>query len=34
MRVLQGDFREGDLVRIDAAAGDLEFKKAGDAVHA
>ena len=28
MRVLQGDFREGDRVRIDAAAGDLRFSKA------
>jgi ATP-dependent Clp protease ATP-binding subunit ClpB len=28
MRVLQGDFREGDRVRIDATAGDLTFSKA------
>ncbi len=34
MRVLQGDFREGDLVRIDAAGGDLQFSKTGIAVPA
>jgi len=28
MRVLQGDFREGDRVRIDATAGELTFSKA------
>jgi ATP-dependent Clp protease ATP-binding subunit ClpB len=28
MRVLQGDFREGDTVRIDATAGELSFSKA------
>jgi ATP-dependent Clp protease ATP-binding subunit ClpB len=28
MRVLQGEFREGSRVRIDAAAGDLQFSKA------
>jgi ATP-dependent Clp protease ATP-binding subunit ClpB len=27
MRVLQGDFREGDTVRIDASAGDLSFAR-------
>ena len=27
MRVLQGEFREGDLVRIDVAAGDLQFSR-------
>jgi ATP-dependent Clp protease ATP-binding subunit ClpB len=34
MRVLQGDFREGDLVRIDAAGGSLQFAKAEQAVTA
>jgi len=28
MRVLQGEFREGSRVRIDAAGGDLQFSKA------
>jgi ATP-dependent Clp protease ATP-binding subunit ClpB len=28
MRVLQGDFREGDTVRIDVSGGDLEFVRA------
>src|SRR6185503_6367874 len=28
MRVLQGEFREGDRVRIDATAGELTFSKA------
>jgi ATP-dependent Clp protease ATP-binding subunit ClpB len=28
MRVLQGDFREGDRVRITVKAGDLSFEKA------
>jgi len=28
MRVLQGDFREGDTVTIDASAGELSFRKA------
>jgi ATP-dependent Clp protease ATP-binding subunit ClpB len=34
MRVLQGDFREGDVVRIDAPRGELEFAKADQAVPA
>ena len=34
MRVLQGEFREGDVVRIDAPRGELEFTKAEQAVHA
>jgi len=34
MRVLQGEFGEGDTVRIDAAGGGLRFEKAGRAVHA
>jgi ATP-dependent Clp protease ATP-binding subunit ClpB len=29
MRVLQGDFVEGDVVRIDAPAGEVVFEKAG-----
>src|SRR5207249_4978987 len=28
MRVLQGDFREGDTVRVDASAGQLQFNRA------
>jgi ATP-dependent Clp protease ATP-binding subunit ClpB len=32
MRVLQGDFREGDRVRIDVAAGELTFEKTGAGV--
>jgi hypothetical protein len=27
MRVLQGEFREGDVVRIDASGGALQFSK-------
>ncbi|HEX2457029.1 MAG TPA: ATP-dependent chaperone ClpB [Vicinamibacterales bacterium] len=34
MRVLQGEFREGDVVRVDASAGDLSFSKGETAVHA
>jgi ATP-dependent Clp protease ATP-binding subunit ClpB len=34
MRVLQGEFREGDLVRIDVSGGDLQFSRAADAVTA
>ena len=34
MRVLQGEFREGDPVRIDASGGDLQFSRAGEAVTA
>jgi ATP-dependent Clp protease ATP-binding subunit ClpB len=34
MRVLQGEFVEGSVVRIDAPHGELEFSKAGNAVHA
>jgi ATP-dependent Clp protease ATP-binding subunit ClpB len=34
MRVLQGDFREGDVVRIDAPRGELEFAKVDQAVPA
>ena len=34
MRVLQGDFREGDTVRIDAPRGELEFSKVEAAVPA
>jgi ATP-dependent Clp protease ATP-binding subunit ClpB len=34
MRVLQGEFREGDRVRIDASGGDLQFSRAGEAVTA
>jgi ATP-dependent Clp protease ATP-binding subunit ClpB len=33
MRVLQGEFGEGSVVRIDAPRGELEFTKAEDAVH-
>jgi ATP-dependent Clp protease ATP-binding subunit ClpB len=34
MRVLQGDFVEGDVVRIDAAGGEIAFAKAGSLQHA
>ena len=34
MQVLQGEFQEGDTVRIDAPRGDLEFIRAGQAVPA
>jgi ATP-dependent Clp protease ATP-binding subunit ClpB len=34
MRVLQGEFREGDVVRIDVRGGDLEFVRATTAVPA
>jgi ATP-dependent Clp protease ATP-binding subunit ClpB len=27
MRVLQGDFKEGDVIRVDAAAGGLQFSR-------
>jgi ATP-dependent Clp protease ATP-binding subunit ClpB len=34
MRVLQGAFGEGDVIRIDAADGELRFEKAGRGVRA
>jgi len=34
MRVLQGEFREGSRVRLDARQGELEFTRAEDPVHA
>jgi ATP-dependent Clp protease ATP-binding subunit ClpB len=34
MRVLQGTFREGDVIRVDASGGRLAFEKAANAVHA
>jgi ATP-dependent Clp protease ATP-binding subunit ClpB len=34
MRVLQGEFREGSRVRIDARQGELDFSRADDTVHA
>jgi ATP-dependent Clp protease ATP-binding subunit ClpB len=34
LRVLQADFREGDVVRIDAPQGELEFSKVEQAVPA
>jgi ATP-dependent Clp protease ATP-binding subunit ClpB len=34
MRVLQGDFVEGDVVRIDAAGGEIAFAKAKSLQHA
>ena len=34
MRVLQGDFVEGDVVRIDAPAGEIAFEKARNLQHA
>jgi ATP-dependent Clp protease ATP-binding subunit ClpB len=34
LKILEGEFKEGDVVRIDAAAGELAFEKAGAAVPA
>ena len=34
LRVLQGDFREGDAITVDAGDGQLRFSKQGRAVHA
>ena len=34
MRVLQGEFREGDVIRVDAVGGDLQFAKAEKTVQA
>jgi ATP-dependent Clp protease ATP-binding subunit ClpB len=34
MRVLQGEFKEGDVVRVDASGGAMSFKKTERAVHA
>jgi ATP-dependent Clp protease ATP-binding subunit ClpB len=34
MRVLQGEFREGDLVRVDASGGKLTFSRVEAAVTA
>jgi ATP-dependent Clp protease ATP-binding subunit ClpB len=34
MRVLQGDFVEGDVVSIDAAGGEIAFAKAKSLQHA
>jgi ATP-dependent Clp protease ATP-binding subunit ClpB len=34
MRVLQGEFGEGSVVRIDAPQGELVFTKHEEAVHA
>jgi ATP-dependent Clp protease ATP-binding subunit ClpB len=34
MRVLQGEFKEGDLIRIDASGGQLQFSRTDKAVHA
>jgi ATP-dependent Clp protease ATP-binding subunit ClpB len=34
LRVLQGEFKEGDTIRIHARAGKLEFERAESAVHA
>ncbi len=34
MRVLQGDFREGDVVRVDASGGQLQFSRIEAAVPA
>jgi ATP-dependent Clp protease ATP-binding subunit ClpB len=34
VRVLEGEFREGDVVRIDVPNGELEFFKAEQAVPA
>jgi len=34
MRVLQGEFREGDVVRVDATGGELRFSRGESVVHA
>jgi ATP-dependent Clp protease ATP-binding subunit ClpB len=34
MRVLQGEFREGDVVRVDATGGELSFSRGESVVHA
>jgi ATP-dependent Clp protease ATP-binding subunit ClpB len=34
MRVLQGEFREGDTVRLDVTSGDLQFSRTESAAHA
>jgi ATP-dependent Clp protease ATP-binding subunit ClpB len=34
LRVLQGDFREGDTIAVDASGGRLQFSKQARAVHA
>src|SRR5438874_1734156 len=34
LRVLQGDFKEGDTIRIDSRGGKLDFERAEAAVHA
>jgi ATP-dependent Clp protease ATP-binding subunit ClpB len=34
IRVLQGEFGEGSVIRIDAPRGELELNKTDDAVHA
>ncbi len=34
LRVLQGDFKEGDTIRIDAPGGKLQFERVENAVHA
>jgi ATP-dependent Clp protease ATP-binding subunit ClpB len=31
LAILEGEFAEGDTVRVDAAGGELEFEKAGEA---
>jgi ATP-dependent Clp protease ATP-binding subunit ClpB len=34
LRILEGEFGEGDTVRVDAAGGELVFEKAGAAAAA
>jgi ATP-dependent Clp protease ATP-binding subunit ClpB len=34
LKILEGEFREGDVVRVDAAEGELAFEKAGAPVEA
>ncbi len=34
LKLLEGEFSEGDTVRVDAADGELVFEKAGAAVDA
>ena len=34
MRVLQGDFREGDVIHVDAVGGELQFSRQAPAAAA
>ena len=34
LKILEGEFGEGDVVRVDAAEGEIVFERAGDAAAA